>query len=259
MRAFLIPYFIFLFGGGLPMFFLEVNRPVHLEEGSPAGPSSAHLHGIGYASIVIVSLLSIYYIVILACKFYYLFSAFQRAPWAKCKQPWNTEHCVEDMIPPEEQDPLAGDSVTNFTSPSRVLGSVGYLFLLHLEGVKSTWESPGLAFTAQKLCPCDAAANPLGHPLLHHAAAASKALDSQFVEVEGQITSIVDLYPSLLRKGYRREIFIAVMFHKLSPGTRHGNKSKFTNSLRRALCSFYFCCSSCLERKETQRRDQQQR
>lgn len=33
----------------------------------------------------------------------------------------------------------------------------------------------------------------------------------QFVEVEGQITSIVDLYPAVLRKGYRREIFIAVM------------------------------------------------
>jgi len=35
-------------------------------------------------------------------------------------------------------------------------------------------------------------------------------LDSQFVETEGFITSIVDLYPKKLRKGYNREIFIAV-------------------------------------------------
>jgi len=34
-------------------------------------------------------------------------------------------------------------------------------------------------------------------------------LDSQFVETEGFITSIVDLYPKKLRKGYNREIFIA--------------------------------------------------
>jgi len=35
-------------------------------------------------------------------------------------------------------------------------------------------------------------------------------LDSQFVETEGFITSIVDLFPKKLRKGYNREIFIAL-------------------------------------------------
>lgn len=39
----------------------------------------------------------------------------------------------------------------------------------------------------------------------------SLSLTHQFVEVEGQITSLVDLYPSFLRKGYRREIFIAIV------------------------------------------------
>lgn len=35
-------------------------------------------------------------------------------------------------------------------------------------------------------------------------------LDSQFVAVEGFVTAIVDIFPTFLRKGYNREIFIAI-------------------------------------------------
>lgn len=75
------------------------------------------LAGIGYASFVIVSLLNIYYIVILAWGLYYLLQCFQpELPWAKCKQPWNTEHCVEDTVRKNQSLWLAAN-VTNFTSP----------------------------------------------------------------------------------------------------------------------------------------------
>lgn len=75
------------------------------------------LAGIGYASFVIVSLLNIYYIVILAWGLYYLLQCFQpELPWAKCKQPWNTEHCVEDTVRKNKTLWLAANA-TNFTSP----------------------------------------------------------------------------------------------------------------------------------------------
>lgn len=73
--------------------------------------------GIGYASIVIVSLLNIYYIVILAWGLYYLFQCFQpELPWAKCNQPWNTPNCVEDTLRKNKTLWLAAN-YTNFTSP----------------------------------------------------------------------------------------------------------------------------------------------
>uniref|UniRef100_H2Z8Z5 Transporter n=1 Tax=Ciona savignyi TaxID=51511 RepID=H2Z8Z5_CIOSA len=51
--------------------------------------------GIGYASMVVVALLNIYYIVILAWAFFYLFQSFTtELPWGKCGQYWNTPCCV---------------------------------------------------------------------------------------------------------------------------------------------------------------------
>ncbi|KAM9522805.1 sodium- and chloride-dependent taurine transporter-like isoform 2-T10 [Salvelinus alpinus] len=117
--AFLIPYFIFLFGGGLPVFFLEVALGQYTSEGGITcwEKLCPIFTGIGYASIVIVSLLNIYYIVILAWGLYYLFQCFQpELPWAKCKNSWNTDRCVEDTVRKNKTLMLAAN-ITNFTSP----------------------------------------------------------------------------------------------------------------------------------------------
>ncbi|KAJ8371511.1 hypothetical protein AAFF_G00307900 [Aldrovandia affinis] len=358
--AFLIPYFIFLFGGGLPVFFLEVALGQYTSEGGITcwEKLCPIFTGIGYASIVIVSLLNVYYIVILAWGLYYLFQCFQpELPWAKCKQPWNTENCVEDTVR-KNKTLLAAANLTNFTSPvtefwernvlsiSGGIEEMGTLkwdlalcllavwvicFFCIWKGVKSTgkvvyitatfpfvmliillirgvtlpgasegikfylypdvsrlkdpevWIDAGtqiffsyaiclgamtslgsynkykyncyrdclllgglnsgtsfvsgfaifsvLGFMAQEqgVDIADVAESGPGLAFIAYPKAVSMmplptfwailffimllllGLDSQFVEVEGQITSLVDLYPSFLRKNYRREIFIAIV------------------------------------------------
>uniref|UniRef100_A0A669CTH2 Transporter n=1 Tax=Oreochromis niloticus TaxID=8128 RepID=A0A669CTH2_ORENI len=348
--AFLIPYFIFLFGGGLPVFFLEVALGQFTSEGGITcwEKLCPIFTGIGYASIVIVSLLNIYYIVILAWGLYYLFQCFQpELPWAKCNQPWNTDHCIEDTYRKNKTLWVAANA-SNFTSPvtefweHNVLGissgidEIGPIkwdlalclllvwvicFFCIWKGVKSTgkvvyitatfpfvmlivllirikfylypdltrlkdpevWIDAGtqiffsyaiclgamtslgsynkykyncyrdclllgalnsgtsfvsgfaifsvLGFMAQEqgVDIADVAESGPGLAFIAYPKAVTMmpfptlwailffimllllGLDSQFVEVEGQITSLVDLYPSFLRKGYRREVFIAII------------------------------------------------
>ncbi|KAK2898232.1 hypothetical protein Q8A67_009650 [Cirrhinus molitorella] len=348
--AFLIPYFIFLFGGGLPVFFLEVALGQFTSEGGITcwGKLCPIFTGIGYASVVIVSLLNIYYIVILAWGLYYLLQCFQQElPWARCRHGWNTNKSL-----------WLSANATNLTSPvtefwernvlsiSSGIDEVGGLkwelalcllavwiicFFCIWKGVKSTgkvvyftatfpflmlivllvrgvtlpgaaegikfylypdltrlkdpevWIDAGtqiffsyaiclgamtslgsynkykyncyrdcmllgclnsgtsfvsgfaifsvLGFMAQEqgVAIADVAESGPGLAFIAYPKAVTMmplptvwailffimllllGLDSQFVEVEGQITSLVDLYPSLLRKGYRREIFIAVI------------------------------------------------
>ncbi|XP_014447968.1 sodium- and chloride-dependent taurine transporter isoform X2 [Tupaia chinensis] len=358
--AFLIPYFIFLFGSGLPVFFLEIIIGQYTSEGGITcwEKICPLFSGIGYASIVIVSLLNIYYIIILAWATYYLFQSFQKElPWAHCNHSWNTPQCMEDTMRKNKSQWVAL-STSNFTSPviefwernvlslSPGIGHPGALkwdlalclllvwlicFFCIWKGVRSTgkvvyftatfpfamllvllvrgltlpgagagikfylypditrledpqvWIDAGtqiffsyaiclgamtslgsynkykynsyrdcmllgclnsgtsfvsgfaifsiLGFMAQEqgVDIADVAESGPGLAFIAYPKAVTMmplptfwsilffimllllGLDSQFVEVEGQITSLVDLYPSFLRKGYRREIFIAVV------------------------------------------------
>ncbi|XP_069084236.1 sodium- and chloride-dependent GABA transporter 2-like [Pleurodeles waltl] len=96
--AFLIPYLIFLFTCGIPLFFLEISIGQYTSQGTitcwrQLCPIS---EGIGYASLVIVIFMNSYYIIVLAWAFFYLFNSFTTdLPWASCGHEWNTDNCVE--------------------------------------------------------------------------------------------------------------------------------------------------------------------
>ncbi|CAG5115775.1 unnamed protein product [Candidula unifasciata] len=94
--AFLIPYFLAVVLGGIPMFFLEVALGQFMGEGGIGPWKIAPLfQGIGYATAVIVFLLNCEYNIILAWAFYYIFASFTSVlPWSHCHNEWNTENCT---------------------------------------------------------------------------------------------------------------------------------------------------------------------
>uniref|UniRef100_A0A663ES19 Transporter n=1 Tax=Aquila chrysaetos chrysaetos TaxID=223781 RepID=A0A663ES19_AQUCH len=92
--VFLIPYFITLLVMGLPLFLMELS----LGQYGAAGPITVWkccplLKGIGIAMLIVSSLLSLYYNVIIAWALYYLGSSFQSPlPWS-CDAPGNAYLC----------------------------------------------------------------------------------------------------------------------------------------------------------------------
>ena len=109
--------------------------------------------GIGVATTVIVFLLNIYYNVILAWAFYYLFASFTNVlPWSHCNNDWNTDKCVVNVNQPvtnstHNQTVLTAQP-TNYTSLTAVVTSVyesvitnvSEVARLHTDPVSEFWE-----------------------------------------------------------------------------------------------------------------------
>uniref|UniRef100_A0A8C6PP71 Transporter n=1 Tax=Nothobranchius furzeri TaxID=105023 RepID=A0A8C6PP71_NOTFU len=91
--VFFIPYILFLFTCGIPLFLLETSLGQYTKQGSITcwRKICPLFEGLGYGSQVVVLYSSIYYIIILAWAFLYLFSSFSsELPWSSCRNSWNT-------------------------------------------------------------------------------------------------------------------------------------------------------------------------
>uniref|UniRef100_A0A1A8SMT0 Transporter n=1 Tax=Nothobranchius rachovii TaxID=451742 RepID=A0A1A8SMT0_9TELE len=115
--AFLIPYLIFLFTCGVPVFFLETALGQFTSQGGITcwRKISPLFEGLGYGTQVIVTLLNFYYIVVLAWGIFYLYFSFSwDLAWSSCNNTWNTEHCVEFQ---RRNSSINQSVILNATSP----------------------------------------------------------------------------------------------------------------------------------------------
>ncbi|POI22753.1 hypothetical protein CIB84_013499, partial [Bambusicola thoracicus] len=130
--AFLVPYFIMLAICGIPIFFMELS----LGQFSSLGPLavwkiSPLFKGIGMGTILIVSLVAIYYNMIIAYVLFYLFASLTSdLPWQHCGNWWNTELCLDHRVI-KTGNTTFPVNISNTVSPSEEYWS---RYVLHIQG-----------------------------------------------------------------------------------------------------------------------------
>ncbi len=95
------------------------------------GKVNKYTKGIGYASLLVVSYITLYYSTMIAYAVFYLFASFRFVmPWSNCGNEWNTNDCVERI-----QDKIAnGSNVTKVFSNKSTSPAEEY-FNRHMLGI----------------------------------------------------------------------------------------------------------------------------
>uniref|UniRef100_A0A3Q2FQK7 Transporter n=1 Tax=Cyprinodon variegatus TaxID=28743 RepID=A0A3Q2FQK7_CYPVA len=99
--VFFIPYILFIFTCGIPLFFLETALGQYTRQGGITcwRQICPLFQGLGYASHLIIAFTATSYIMILTWAFFYLFSSFgSHLPWASCGNYWNTDSCFDSHL-----------------------------------------------------------------------------------------------------------------------------------------------------------------
>ncbi|KAK0053689.1 sodium- and chloride-dependent glycine transporter 1, partial [Biomphalaria pfeifferi] len=106
--AFLIPYTISLIFMGIPLFCLELL----IGQFSNSGPLTIWelnilFKGLGYTTLWLATIICIYYNLVVATSFFYLFASMQSTvPWSTCGNDWNTCYCRTRGMNTSLDDPL---------------------------------------------------------------------------------------------------------------------------------------------------------
>lgn len=101
---------------GVPVLVMEIGLGQYMSQGGiTAWKICPIFQGIGYAGILVMQYINIYYTVILGWALFYMFASFQSTlPWSRCGNEWNTPNCV-DYTSESQPASEVNDTIKNLT------------------------------------------------------------------------------------------------------------------------------------------------